>query len=196
MKFALYLVLAYFLGAIPWAYLMAKATKGIDIRQYGSGNVGFTNALRTIGKGPAILVLIGDVGKGIAAVLIAKHFGTPLIATLAGLMVVMGHNYSIFLGFKGGKGAAAGFGALLALLPFEAMLAVLVWAVIVFTTRYVSLGTILGAFIVPIATLFFHKEIHYILFSVLGATFVIVKHHSNISRLLNGTERKIGEKDK
>lgn len=196
MKAALCLILAYFLGAIPWAYLIGKASKGIDIRQYGSGNVGFTNALRTIGKGPAILVLIGDVGKGVIAVLIAKYFGTPIIATFAGLMVVVGHNYPVFLGFKGGKGAAAGFGALLALLPFEAILAVLVWAIIVFTTRYVSLGTILGAFTVPIATLFFHKEIHYILFSVLGASFVIVKHHSNITRLLNGTERRIGEKDK
>lgn len=195
MKYAFYIVLAYFLGSIPWAYLIAKATKGIDIRQHGSGNVGFTNALRTIGKGPAVMVLIGDIGKGIVAVLIAKHFGTPLIATLAGLMVVMGHNYPIFLSFKGGKGGAAGFGALLALLPFEAMWAVAVWILTVFFTRYVSLGTILGAFSVPITTLFFHPEIHYIVFSFLGATFVIGKHYSNISRLLKGKERKIGQKD-
>lgn len=196
MKPVLILILAYFLGAIPWAYIIGKMTKGIDIRQYGSGNVGFTNALRTIGKGPAILVLIGDVGKGIAAVLIAKYFGSPLIATLAGLLVVAGHNYPVFLGFKGGKGAAAGFGALLALLPLEALLAVLVWVIIVFITRYVSLGTILGALIVPFATFIFNKEMHYLLFSILGASFVIIKHHSNISRLLSGTERKLGEKEK
>lgn len=194
MKSALLLVLAYLLGAIPWAYIMAKTTRGIDIRQCGSGNVGFTNALRTIGKGPAIMVLAGDIGKGMIAVFLVKYFGTPALATLAGLMVVVGHNYPVFLGFKGGKGAAAGFGALLALLPLEAFLAILVWGIAVLITRYVSLGTILGAFTVPIATIFFHNEIHYLLFSVLGAAFVIVKHHSNISRLLKGTERKIGEK--
>ncbi|ATW24111.1 glycerol-3-phosphate 1-O-acyltransferase PlsY [Candidatus Formimonas warabiya] len=194
MKIVLLLLAAYFLGGIPWAYLIAKWTRGIDIRQYGSGNVGFTNALRTIGKGPAVLVLIGDIGKGILAVLLAKYFGNPTIATLSGLMVVVGHNYPLVLGFRGGKGAAAGFGALLALLPFEALLAVLVWGITVFFTRYVSLGTILGAFTVPIATLILQEDINYIAFGVLGAAFVILKHHSNISRLFKGTERKIGEK--
>ncbi|HHT63372.1 MAG: glycerol-3-phosphate 1-O-acyltransferase PlsY [Bacillota bacterium] len=193
MKTVVFILTAYLLGAIPWAYLIGRITKGIDIRDYGSGNVGFTNALRTIGKVPAFLVLIGDVGKGIVAVLIAKHFGSPLTATLAGLAVVIGHNYPIFLGFRGGKGAAAGFGALITLLPLEGFLAIIVWIITVFLTRYVSLGTILGALTVPIATLYFHHEIHYILFSFLGAIFVIYKHHSNISRLLKGCERKIGK---
>lgn len=193
MEAFLYLTFSYLLGAIPWAYLIAKMTKGIDIRECGSGNVGFTNALRTIGKGPAILVLIGDIGKGIAAVMMVKHFGTPLLATLAGLMVVIGHNYPVFLKFRGGKGAAAGFGALLALLPLEALLAIIVWMITVFLTRYVSLGSILGALTVPIATIYFHNEMHYLLFSILGASFVIFKHHSNISRLIKGQERKIGK---
>lgn len=127
MKTVVFILTAYLLGAIPWAYLIGRITKGIDIRDYGSGNVGFTNALRTIGKVPAFLVLIGDVGKGIVAVLIAKHFGSPLTATLAGLAVVIGHNYPIFLGFRGGKGAAAGFGALITLLPLEGFLAIIVW---------------------------------------------------------------------
>ncbi|MGI6684827.1 MAG: glycerol-3-phosphate 1-O-acyltransferase PlsY [Bacillota bacterium] len=193
MEAVLCLSLAYFLGAIPWAYLIGKMSKGVDIREYGSGNVGFTNALRTLGKGPAALVLIGDIGKGMVAILIAKHIGTPLLATLAGLAVVIGHNYPVFLGFRGGKGAAAGFGALLTLLPLEAFLAIIVWIIVVLLTRYVSLGTILGALTVPIATLYFHNEVHYLLFSVLGAIFVIYKHHSNISRLLKGNERKIGK---
>jgi glycerol-3-phosphate acyltransferase PlsY len=189
----LWLVAAYLLGAIPWAYLIGKWTKGIDIREYGSGNVGFTNALRIIGKGPAILVLIGDIGKGILAVILAGHFGSPVLATMAGLAVVVGHNYPVFLGFRGGKGAAAGFGALIALLPFEAFMAIIIWIIIVALTRYVSLGTILGALSVPVMTIIFHNEIHYLLFSFLGAAFVIFKHHSNISRLLKGTERKIGK---
>ncbi|MDD4751759.1 MAG: glycerol-3-phosphate 1-O-acyltransferase PlsY [Desulfitobacteriaceae bacterium] len=194
MKYAIVLLLAYFLGSIPWAYLIAKRTKGIDIRQAGSGNVGFTNALRTIGKGPAIFVLVGDIGKGIAAVLIAKSFGGPTLAVLAGLLVVTGHNFSVFLGFRGGKGAAAGFGALLALVPGVSLLAVLVWGIIVAITRYVSLGTIIGALTVPIASLILHLDTAYIVFGVVGSAFVIFKHHSNISRLLNGTENKIGRK--
>ncbi|MGI6678855.1 MAG: glycerol-3-phosphate 1-O-acyltransferase PlsY [Dehalobacterium sp.] len=187
------LILAYFLGAIPWAYIVTKAVKGIDIRQVGSGNVGFTNALRFMGKGPAFLVLAGDIGKGLVAVLLAKYWATPLIAALAGLLVVLGHNNSIFLDFKGGKGAAAGFGVMLALLPLEALIAVVVWLVVIFLTRYVSLGTIIGALTVPISTFIFDQELPYILFSILGAAFVIFKHYSNIQRLLAGTERKIGK---
>ncbi|MGI6065021.1 MAG: glycerol-3-phosphate 1-O-acyltransferase PlsY [Bacillota bacterium] len=194
MKYALVLLLAYFLGAIPWAFLIAKRTKGIDIRQVGSGNVGFTNALRTIGKGPAFFVLVGDIGKGIAAVLIAKNFGSPTLAVLAGLIVVAGHNFSIFLGFRGGKGAAAGFGALLALVPGVALFAVLVWGIIVAITKYVSLATIIGALTVPIASILLNLDTAYIVFGVIGSAFVIFKHHSNISRLLNGTENKIGQK--
>ncbi len=190
------LFIAYFLGAIPWAYIMAKLTKGIDIREHGSGNVGFTNALRTIGKGPAILVFIGDIGKGVIAVLIAKHFGNPTIATLAGFLVVIGHTYPIYLRFKGGKGAAAGFGAFLALLPFEGLLTIAVWAAVSFSTRYVSLGTIVAVIAVPITTIVFHENINYIIFSLVGATFVIIKHRSNIIRLINGTERKMGDKSK
>lgn len=193
MKSILCLVIAYFLGAIPWAYIVTKAVKGIDIRQVGSGNVGFTNALRTIGKGPALLVLAGDIGKGAAAVLLAKYLATPTIAALAGILVLLGHNYPIYLGFKGGKGAAAGFGVMLALLPLEALIAVVVWLAVIFLTRYVSLGTIVGALTVPISTIIFNQELPYLLFSIVAAAFVIVKHHSNIRRLIDGTESKIGK---
>lgn len=193
MKTILFIIFAYLLGAIPWAFLMGKHFKNIDIREYGSGNVGFTNSLRILGKGPAVLVLIGDIGKGLIAVLIVKYLGSPILAILAGLAVVIGHNYPVYLKFRGGKGAAAGFGALLALLPEEALLALTVWLLIILITRYVSLGTILAALTVPIATFYFHNEIHYLFFSILGVIFVIVKHHTNISKLIKGTERKIGK---
>ncbi|MGI6713080.1 MAG: glycerol-3-phosphate 1-O-acyltransferase PlsY [Bacillota bacterium] len=195
-KYALITIAAYLLGSIPWAYFMGKWTRGIDIRQFGSGNVGFTNALRTIGKGPAIFVLIGDMSKGLIAVLLAKYFGNPALATLAGLAVVTGHNYPIFLHFRGGKGAAAGFGALIALIPTVALLAIIVWGIIVMLTRYVSLGTIIGALTVPIASLILKEEPAYIVFGIIGASFVIFKHHTNMIRLLHGTENRIGQKAK
>jgi len=194
MKYVLILLAAYFLGAIPWAYIMGKATKGIDIREYGSGNVGFTNALRTMGKFPALVVLLGDVGKGFLAVYLAKIYGGPVLATLAGLTVVAGHNYPIFLRFKGGKGAAAGFGAVLGLVPLVAGIAIFVWASTVFFTRYVSLGSILGALTVPVASILLKEDVSYIIFGLIGASLVIFKHRTNIVRLAAGTENRIGER--
>lgn len=194
MKYVLIIIGAYFLGSIPWAYIIAKQSKGIDIRRYGSGNVGFTNTLRTCGKKQAFLVLAGDVGKGIAAVMIAKHFGSPPLAALSGLTVVTGHNYSVFLGFKGGKGAAAGIGALFAMVPIVSILALAIWGVTIAVSRYVSLGTIIGAISVPIACIVLRVDLSYTLFGFIAASFVIAKHHSNISRLLKGTENKIGHR--
>lgn len=194
MQYIIIIIIAYLLGSIPMAYLMAKWTKNIDIRQYGSGNVGFTNALRTIGKGPAFIVLFGDIGKGLIAALMGKYYGGPVLGILAGVAVLVGHNYPIFLRFKGGKGAASGIGVVFALIPEVALLAVLVWVITTFITRYVSLATILGAITVPVAATLLNKELEYILFGIFAAIFVIYKHRSNITRLLNGTEYKIGEK--
>lgn len=187
-------LLAYFLGSIPWAYLMGKWTRGIDIRQCGSGNVGFTNALRTLGKGPAAVVLVGDVSKGVLAVLLAKYFGGPVLATAAGLAVLTGHNCPVFLGFKGGKGAATGFGILLGLMPDVGLLGLLVWVLVILLTGYVSVGSIVAAICIPLACLLLKKEIPYIVFAVCGACFVVFKHHANIKRLINGSEPKISRR--
>lgn len=196
MKYFIGLVLAYLLGGIPWAYIIVKKTQGVDIRDFGSGNVGFTNATRILGKGPASLVLIGDVGKGVCAVLIGRWLGGPGLATLAGLAAVAGHNFPAFLHFKGGKGAATGFGALLALLPVVAVIAVIIWISTIALTRYVSLGTIMAAITVPVASLLLHVQLPYFLFGLVGASFVIFRHRTNISRLLKGTESKWGQKAK
>ena len=196
MKELFVLIAAYLLGAIPFAYIITKQTMGIDIRSVGSGNVGFTNALRTLKKGPALAVLAGDIGKGIAAVLLAKAFGGPALATLAGLAVVIGHNYPVFLGFKGGKGAATGFGALLALLPLIALITVAIWLVTVAVSRYVSLGTILAATLLPFICLLFRVDWAYFIFALIGSVMVIYRHQANIGRLRSGTESKIGKKIK
>jgi len=188
------LLAAYLLGSIPFAYVVAKMTMGIDIRQVGSGNVGFTNALRTLNKGPAAMVLIGDIGKGAAAVLLAKWFGGPVLATLAGMAVIIGHNYPVFLGFKGGKGAAAGIGAVLALMPLIALLTVAIWGVTVYFSRYVSLGTIVAGISAPLLCLLFRVDWVYFFFVLAGATLVIYRHRANIRRLRQGTESKIGQR--
>lgn len=185
---------AYLIGSIPIGYLVVAKWHGLDIRKYGSGNIGFTNVFRIVGFPSGLVVLIGDIGKGVLAVLLAKGLGGELTAMLAGLAVIAGHNWSLFLNFSGGRGVATGAGVFLALAPKAIMLSALIWIVTIALTRYVSLGSILGAVCLPVLILGFYDSWLLFIFGLLAATFVVYRHIPNIKRLINGSEFKFGEK--
>lgn len=186
--------LAYLIGSIPVGYLVALWRSGIDLRRHGSGNIGMTNVLRTVGKGPAFLTLLADVGKGALAVLISWKLGGVDGAALGALGAVVGNCWSIFLGFGGGKGVATGFGALLVLAPLATVLASLVFTVLVGTWRYVSLGSLMGVLCVPLGVALLGYPASSLLSSLAIAAIVIYRHRENVRRLLAGNERKIGER--
>ena len=180
-------IIAYLLGSIPNGLILCRAIWRIDIREYGSRNIGATNVYRTLGKGPGALVFLLDFLKGFLGVYIAMLLvDTPLAMVLCGIAAILGHSASIFLGFKGGKGVATGLGVIAMLMPALTGIVFLV-----FVTRYVSLGSIVGAALVPVLALFFSYPTEYTLFGVFAAVLVIVRHHANITRLMNGTESKI-----
>jgi len=186
------IVAAYLFGSIPFGYLLGLL-KGVDITKHGSGNVGATNVARVLGKPYGVLVYILDFLKGFIPTLIAvKLYGADSwITTLVGLAVVLGHMFSIFLGFRGGKGVATASGVLFAINPLLGFLVLTVWAIVFKLTGYVSVGSIAAAF----AAIFFAgmmKLPFNLLFLVtIVAVLVVVKHSSNIERLLSGRELKV-----
>ena len=193
-------VVAYLVGAIPVGFLVVRAFGVGDIRRHGSCNIGMTNVLRTAGKTPAILTLAGDVVKGALAVVAGSAVagGEPAAPAVAAAAAVIGNCWSIFLGFRGGKGVATGLGALLWLVPLEVVPAALVFVVVVATTRYVSLGSLLGAIGVPVVALVLAAARGIYPLASVAAAFVIAvvivaRHHENIARLRNGTERRFGQ---
>ena len=197
-------IAAYLLGSIPTGFLVAKA-RGIDIRTVGSGNIGATNAFRILGKGPGILVLLADALKGWTAVQVAAPVVAQLVSDTssdylritAGIAVILGHNYTCWLGFKGGKGIATSAGVLIALVPWALLIILGIWIILFLLTRYVSLGSVAASFALPFATWF--TTGHDIgLTAVTGAMggLAIYKHRRNIQRLLNGTENRVQFKKK
>ena len=206
------LLVAYLLGSIPTGYITVKQLKGIDIREIGSGSTGATNVLRALGKGPGALVLLVDSLKGVLAILLVYSLfqldisqsiipatvniqtWQPWMVILAGLGAILGHSKSIFLGFSGGKSVATSLGILLAM-NWQIGLATLgVFAIVLGISRIVSLSSISGAIAVPIFMALLHQPLAYILFGVAGWLYVIVRHRSNIERLLAGTEPQLGQK--
>ena len=193
------IITAYLLGNISTSYIVAKRLAGVDIRTQGSGNAGSTNVLRTLGKKAGALTFIGDVLKGLIAVLIARliAYGVNLddttCAYIAVVAVVLGHNYPVFLGFKGGKGVATSLGSMLGMNPLVALLCLGFFIIIVAMTKYVSLGSILGIGLSPVIMMINHntKGVLVTLFLTIS---VAITHKENIKRLLNGTERKLGQK--
>jgi glycerol-3-phosphate acyltransferase PlsY len=201
------IISSYLLGSIPSAIIISRIFKGIDIRDYGSKNPGFTNVYRVLGTLPAIIVLIMDIGKGVAAVLLLTQisFGPVTlnlvsIKILAGISVILGHVFPVFAGFKGGKGIATTLGALFSLIPLEIGLTLIVFITIVAITRYISLGSLSSAAFIFLALLF---ERYYLKRNVptelLGmifflTVFIFFTHRANIKRLFNGTENKFGRK--
>jgi glycerol-3-phosphate acyltransferase PlsY len=206
------LLVAYLLGSIPTGYTAARILKGIDIREHGSGSTGATNVLRTLGKGPGLLVLIVDMLKGVLAIALvyqvfiwfASHNIIPntinanlwldSMVTLAGLAAVIGHSKSIWLGFSGGKSVATSLGVLLAMSWQVALSTVGVFGCVLALSRIVSLSSIAGAIAVPLLMLLFGQPLPYILFGIAGGLYVIWRHRSNIQRLLTRTEPRLGQK--
>ena len=185
-------LLAYLLGAIPFGYLLVRWKSGDDIRASGSGNTGATNVLRTTGVVIGIATLLLDIGKGYVAVWFADRAssGNAFWMSLAALAVMAGHAYPIFLGFKGGKAVASFIGAFLRLVPFATIAMLVVFLVVVAKTRYISLGSIIGAATFPLAVwLIFQPPLAIELASLAAAIFIIYRHRSNIQRLRQGRER-------
>jgi len=198
MKIALVIISCYLLGSIPFGYIVGKLFKKIDIREFGSGNIGATNALRILGPPLASFVVIGDIGKGILSIYLVKYFNidSSLILTIAGLAVICGHDWSVFLGFKGGKGIATTFGVVFTLNPTISILALIIAGGVVITTRYVSLASIFAVISIFIFTILFKQPYEYIIFSAIILVLGIFKHKDNIKRLISRKEGKIGEKIK
>lgn len=186
------LLLSYLLGSIPNGLWLCRALWHVDLRQHGSHNIGATNAWRTLGKGPGFLVFFLDMLKGLLAVWLGEMLvGTPFVMILCGVLAIVGHSLSLFLRFHGGKGVATGLGVILMLMPKVTVIVFLVWLLLVLATRYVSLGSIVAAALVPVLALVFGYPALYVAFGVLAAALIIVRHRSNITRLLNGTENRI-----
>lgn len=192
LHFLLGFVLGHVCGSVPSGLWLVQAFHGIDIRDYGSKNIGTTNVFRIVGPKTAVLVLIADAFKGILAVGIMSYFfHNPLLDVVTALGALLGHNYSLFLGFKGGKGVATALGLLIFMMPKVAVASFGIWLVCVLLTRYVSLGSIMAAIFTPPLAWYLGYPSAYVIFSVVAAFFVVLRHKENIHRLLTGTESKI-----
>lgn len=194
MKYVLVSIIAYLLGNIATSYIVSKVFGKIDIRDYGSGNAGSTNVFRVLGAKAAVIAFLGDVLKGTAAVLIGRYIGGSYGEILAGIFVIIGHNWPVFLGGKGGKGIATTIGLMLPIDPLMVVLILIVGIIVIATTRYVSLASITGVTIYPIAMIVTKKPAEYIVFSLILSAIAIYRHRANINRLLKGTESKFGQK--
>ncbi len=185
-------VCGHLCGSVPSGLWIVKVLHGIDIREYGSHNIGTTNVFRTVGTRTALLVLLSDLFKGMLAVAVVNYFFySHLLNVAAAIGALLGHNYSAFLGLKGGKGVATGLGLLIYLIPHIFFGTFGVWLLIVLSTRYVSLGSIVASFCAPFLAWYFGYPVSYVGFAAFAAFFIILRHSENIRRLLNGTESKI-----
>ena len=187
-------LLAYLCGSIPFGVLLAK-TQNMDIREHGSGNIGATNVARTMGKKAGLITLAGDLLKGLLVIFIASQwFEKTMIIALAGLAVFLGHLYSIFLKFKGGKGVATGLGVLSFAMPLSTLFSAGVFAISLKVSGYVSLSSILAAISLPLLGIFFKMPLPYIYLATIVALFTLQKHRDNIVRLTQGTEANFFKK--
>ncbi len=196
--------LSYILGSIPWGFLVTHIAKNVDVRRYGSGKTGVSNVLRTVGGRLAGVVLVLDLAKGVLAVLLARAVtGSPVAEVVASLLALGGHNWSILLGFKGGRGIVTGSGALALMSPLSVAAALISFIPVTLLTRYLSLGSITGVLVACIALLALtllcipipqsEPPPIYLLYAALAAIMIIWQHRDNIRHLLEGTERRLGQ---
>lgn len=195
MNIILFIIIGYLFGSIPTALIVSKR-KNIDIRKQGSGNIGGTNTFRVLGKKAGFFVSGFDILKGIMPTFIALYYGGETMAAIAGVSASIGHSYSIFAGFKGGKSVATSAGAMIVLSPISVLIGALVFASILFTTNYVSLSSMIAAASVVISVIFLANSMYVVYATVFFAGFIILRHHSNISRLFKGVENKAFKKKK
>jgi len=190
----LFCLFAYICGSIPFGVILARK-QSIDIRDHGSGNIGATNVARTLGKKAGLFTLIGDVLKGWLVVFLANlFFGKTIILALVGLAVFLGHLFSIFLNFKGGKGVATGLGVLSFIMPLPTLISAIIFALCLNISGYISLSSILASITLPILGIYFKMPLPFIYLSVIIGLFMLQKHHDNIIRLVEGTEPKFLKK--
>ena len=209
---AVLVVAAYLIGSIPFSFLVVKAVAGADLRQLGSRNVGATNVARSFGKAPGIIALILDAAKGYATVVLARWLtaqpqwpfpngadASPLSSrafwiSLAALIAVVGHMFPVWLAFHGGKGVATAAGAFLAIDPVVVLAGAIVFLIVILSTRFVSLGSILSSASIPLFFRFLtHAPFWTTVISIVIAMLIIIKHHANIARLTQGSERRMGQ---
>lgn len=186
MELVVLVLFAYCIGSIPTGLIIGKLFFQTDVRQFGSHNIGATNTYRVLGLKAAIPVFLGDAAKGVTGVLLFHP--NPEWMIVGGLCAMIGHNWSLFLKFSGGRGVATGLGVLIGLSPVVAIICFAVWAFIVKVTSYVSLGSIVAASLVPILMYLWGEPMPYIVFGGIAAAFVILRHRENIVRLLSGKE--------
>jgi len=198
------IILGYLIGAIPFGVIIGRLTRGIDVRDYGSGSMGMTNVLRTVGAGAGVLVFLADLTKGAAAVAFAWLIFASLPAMVAwgqvagGVAAVIGHSWPVYVGFRGGRGVTTGFGALLMIAWPVGLICFAIFLIVVALSRYVSLGSMLAGLsmlVVMIPFVLLNLEpFAYLVYGLIVAPLIIFRHRGNIQRLLSGTERKISQK--
>lgn len=193
MKLAFLSLAAFLIGSIPIGQIIARS-RGIDLQKVGSGNIGATNVLRTTGTLPALFTLIGDYAKGMAVVLLAGFFDVGILYQgVMGIIAVLGHNFSIFLNFKGGKGVATSLGVLSIYAPLAALVTVILWLMTVALTRYSSLGAVISFCSLPLSVFLFDTK-EKLPIAIIMSIILLVRHKENIRRLIAGTESKVGRK--
>ncbi len=186
------LIISYLVGSIPFGVVFAK-TKGVDLRKVGSGNIGATNVLRSVGKKEAILTLLGDLLKGTFAVLLMKLAGgSEAFVAMAGAASVLGHDFSVYLKFKGGKGVATSLGVVFAYAPFVGLLTLCLWLFMAFVFRYSSLAALVSFALLPLNMIIFHIDKSGVVLGFVITGLIFLKHRANIKRLLEGSEPRIG----
>ena len=188
-------ITGYIIGAIPFAYLIARIWKGIDIREHGSGNPGATNVYRSVGKLPGVIALILDMAKGVCSVIVITFImrnnnAVSAYSVISGLAAITGHTYTVFLNFKGGKGVATGLGVFAALAPLGVAAGLIAFAIVYVATRYVSAASITSAVVVPITIYLAKYPAPVTTGATIAALIIILRHRSNILRLIKNTETK------
>jgi len=192
MKYIFFFIGSYLIGSIPFSWIIAKICKGIDLRQHGSGNPGATNVTRTCGAALGRLAFALDLAKGMAPVLVARHFLSDNAGVLIAVAVcaIAGHMWTIFLNFKGGKGVATSAGVFFGLLPIPTAMALALFAIVFLIWRMISLASIIAALSLPVFAVAARQKTTFTVFGALIAIFIVVKHIPNIKRIINGTEQK------
>lgn len=203
----LFILTGYLLGALPFGYWTGKILKGIDVREHGSGSTGATNVYRCVGKGAGAFVFVADILKGTFAVFLAMYFEqrngfaflgneSPLIPMLVAMAALIGHSYSVFLNFSGGKSAAVGLGTLFAMNPLGGLLTMITFFTMSWLTKIVSIGSLSAVFMCGVYFYLLHSPKEYVAYCIFGFLYVTYRHKANLKRLMNGTEPKIGQKPK